>query len=297
MTNTRRAVPRKWIRREIATLDPVADSERIVRLTLESLLPPVGERVFLELLFTVSLMRVMGELEGAAAVDRDGKGKVYHHGDRRTDDTIHYLTGWMYDGAGSPQARSSAAEIKRIHDSYARHYSMSNETFIHTIAYFTVQIECLTEIVGAPGFTDVEKEAQVRHWRTIGEYLGVRDMPETWDGMIRAMRAYEADPAWFAPSDAGHRVSETLVSQFGERVLPRGFRWLAKPLILSLHDDHVLEALGLPKPRPVVTTTMRAVVRAAFFVVREVLPDRHTAVRPAGSAGELTRSAPGSRSA
>ena len=278
MTMTRKTAPRRWIHSEISDLDPDTDSEQIVRLLLESLLPPIGGRAFLELLFTVSLMRVMGQLEGAAVVDRQGKGKVYRHGDRRADDTIRYLTGWMYDGANSPAARASAAEIKRIHDSYGKHYSMSNDTFVHTIAFFTLQIECLTSIVGAPGFTEKERAAQVRHWRTIGEYLGVHGMPDTWEGMERAMRDYEASPEWFAPSDAGHRVSEALVEQFAVRVFPYGLRWLAKPLILSLHEDHVLATLKMPKPRPATVAIMRATVRAALFIVRVVLPDRRRTI-------------------
>jgi hypothetical protein len=243
-------------------------------LTISSLLPPVGERFVLELLFTVSLMRVMGQLEGAAAVDRDGRGKVYRNGDRRTDDTIRHLMGWFDHGASSPQTRVSTAEVKRIHDAIGQRYAMSNETFVHTIAFFTVQIECVTNIVGAPGLTEKERAAQVRHWRAVGAQLGVREMPDSWNGMVEAMRAYEAVPQWFGPSDAAHRVSEVLIEQFGRRALPRGLRWWARPLVLSLHEDHVLAALGLTKPRPAVVMVARAMVRLGLFVIRDLLPDR-----------------------
>ncbi|MDR7166283.1 hypothetical protein J2W56_000001 [Nocardia kruczakiae] len=202
------------IRTDIDGLCPHDPTAHTVRSILGSLLPPVGSRFVLDLVFTVSLMRVMGQLEGAAAVDRQGRGKVYRNGDRRAADTIGYLIGWMYDGADSAATRTSAAEIKRIHDRIGQRYSMSNETFVHTIAYFTVQLECLTDIVGAPGFSEAERQAQVRHWRTIGTYLGVRDMPGSWEGMQQALRAYEGAPEWFGPSAAGHRVAETLLRQF-----------------------------------------------------------------------------------
>lgn len=261
------------MRKEIEHLDPTTDSERVMRLILGSLLPPVGGHLMLDLLFTASLMRVMGQLEGAAAVDRNGTGKVHRNGDRRSDDTIRYLTGWIYDGADSPNARASAAEVKAIHDRIGQRYAMSNETFVHTIAFFTLQIECITNIVGAPGFTDIERAAQVRHWRTVGGHLGVREMPETWEGMRRAMQAYESSPQWFGPSAAGRRVSELLIEQFGSRTFPPGLRRLARPLILSLHEDHVLRALQLRKPRPPVVAMMRSIVRAWLFVARQVLPD------------------------
>jgi hypothetical protein len=48
-----------------------------------------------------------------------------------------------------------------MHDHYAREDSMSNETFVHTIAFFTVQFECLYRLVGAKGFTPTERIAQV----------------------------------------------------------------------------------------------------------------------------------------
>ncbi|OHV05271.1 oxygenase MpaB family protein [Mycobacterium talmoniae] len=268
----------KWMRDEIERLDPVADSEQIMRLMISSLLPPFGSRFILELLFTVSLMRVMGQFEGAAAVDRQGRGKVYRNGDRRADDTIRYLTGWVYDGASSPQTQASAADVKRIHDRIGQRYQMSNETFVHTIAFFTVQIECITNIVGAPGFTERERAAQVRHWRAVGEYLGVRAMPDSWSGMQEAMRAYETEPQWFGPSEAAHRVSEKLLEQFGRRTFPPGLRWLARPLVLSLHEDHVLTALMMVKPRPAVVAVNRRMVRAAFWVIRELLPDRREVI-------------------
>ncbi|MFC9473028.1 oxygenase MpaB family protein [Nocardia sp. NPDC056952] len=263
----------KRIRREIAGLDPAVDSERITRLVLASLLPPVGSRMVLEVVFTVSLMRVMGQFEGAAAVDRQGHGKVHRHGDQRAADTIGHLVSWMTDGAGSARTQSATAEVKRIHDGIGQRYQMSNETLVHTIAYFTVQIEYITAIVGAPGFTEIEREAQVRHWRTIGEHLGVRDMPTSWQGMEDAVRAYERDPEWFGASEAAHRAGEAILQQFGVRAFPSVLRWLARPLVLSLHDDHVLDALGLSKPAPAVVSSLRAAVRATFFLIREVLPD------------------------
>jgi hypothetical protein len=271
------------IREEIDGLGPGPDTARIVRSILDSLLPPVGAGFVLDLVYTISLMRVMGQFEGAAAVDRNGRGKVHRDGDRRADDTIRYLTGWIYDGADSAAARTSAAEIERIHQRIGQRYAMSNETFVHTLAYFTIQLECLTEIVGAPGFSDHEREAQVRHWRTIGAYLGVRDMPDSWDGMRQAVWDYESAPEWFGFSAAGHGVAEALVRQFAFRCFPRGLRWLARPLALSLHDDHVLTALGMRKPAPAVVATIRAVGHAAVFVVRRLPPPR----------GVLSAAAPG----
>jgi len=245
-------------------VDPVADSARIVRLSTERLLPRYGEATALNLVYCLGFLRVSGQLEGARAVDRHGAGKIHRQGDRRAEDTVGYFLTWIQHGPASEEGAASLERVRRMHDHYAREYSISNETMLHTIALFTVQHEQLLRLVGAAGFSQIEKEAQVTHWRAIGERLGARDMPATWEGMERFLEWYEGSPAWFGPSPEAHRCAEALIEQFANRRLPAGLRWAARPLLLSLLGDQVLHAVGEEKPARPIVRLVRRLVRAGL---------------------------------
>lgn len=269
---------RKWIAADIARLDPDTDSAQIMCLIINQLLPRRGGGVLLNVLYTVGFMHIAGQREGARAVDRHGTGKIHRDGDRRANDTLSFFLGWFQHGPRSPDGNASLAQIKRIHDHYARDYSMSNETFIHTIALFTVQFEQLFSLVGAEGFTQTEKAAQVTHWRGVGDGLGVRELPTRWADMERFRQWYEASPDRFGPTPEATRCVNALIDQFSDRWLPTRLRWAGRPLLLSLHNDHTLRAIGQTKPHSPVVWLVRHLVRAGLFVNRRVLSDRRELV-------------------
>lgn len=241
-----------------------------MRTINDRMLPPVGAGLARNLLYTVGFMRVVGEIEGAAAVDRAGTGKVYDRADGRADETVAYFDEWMVWGAQSDLAAVSVDRVRKIHTAVGKRYSMSPETFVHTTAFFTMQIEILLTLVGAPPFNTSERQAQVDHWRKIGELLGVEQIPTTWEGMEVALREYESDPRWFGYTPAAKRCSDALMDQFNRRWLPPGLRRAGRPFLLSLHEPHVLVALGQPQPSAPVAWLSRRIVRAALWVSRQL---------------------------
>jgi hypothetical protein len=271
---------KRWIEEEIARLNPVDDSEAIVLLSANRLLPRFGAAMVLNLLYCLGFLRVSGQLEGARAVDRDGSGKVHRHGDRRAEDTVLHFTTWIQYGPTSEKGLALLQGVKRMHDHYAKQYSFSNETMVHTIALFTVQFEHMFRLVGAKGYSQIEKEAQVTHWRAIGEQLGTREMPETWEGMERFLEWYENSPEWFGPTPEGYRCSAALIGQFSDRWLPRGFRWAGRLLLLSLVEDHVLRVLGQGKPARPIVWLVRRIVRTVMLVNQRLLPERRQLIDP-----------------
>lgn len=246
------------------------DREVSMQTITDSLLPPVGADFVRNLLYTVGFMRVLGELEGAAAVDRQGKGKVYARGDARADETIAYFDEWSVWGARSDLTAASVERVRKIHAAYGKRYSMSPETFIHTVAFFTLQIGIILKIVGAPMFSDSERRAQVEHWRRIGELLAVENMPTTWEGMELALQQYESDPRWFGYTPAAKQSSDALIEQFTRQWFPRGFRRVGKSVVLSLHEPHVLVALGQQRPSVVASWVTRRAVRAGLYISRRL---------------------------
>lgn len=223
--------------------------------------PPVGAAMLYNLIYAVGFTRISGSVEGAEAVDRAGTGKIHRHGDRRADDTTHHFLSWMRHGAHSAESRASIATVMRMHDHYGQLYAMSNETFVHGIAVFTLLFDEVLQIVGVDAFSDEEKAAQVAHWFAIGEQLGVQNMPDSWSGMQHAMLAYEADPQWFRPTPEGYRCTRALIDQFNNRWLPRFLHPVGRAVLLSLQPDQVLWAAGERKPPAIVVQIVRLSLR------------------------------------
>jgi hypothetical protein len=271
---------RREIPEEIARLDPAADSTRIILLSTNRLLPRYGAAMLFNLLYCLGFLRVSGQIEGARAVDRDGGGKIHRRGDRRAEDTVRHFTTWIRYGPTSEEGLALLQGVKRVHDHYAKNYSISNETMVHTIALFAVQFEHMFRLVGAEGFSQAEKDAQVTHWRAIGAHLGTHDMPETWEGMEHFLEWYEASPKWFGSTPEGHRCSEALIGQFSDRWLPKGFRWTGRLLLLSLVEDHVLRAIDQKKPARPLVWLVRRLVHTGLLAEQRLFPKRRGLIDP-----------------
>ncbi|MHA3021646.1 oxygenase MpaB family protein [Mycobacterium sp. BMJ-28] len=236
----------------------------------DSLLPPFGAGIARNLLYTVGFMRLLGEHEAAAVVDRAGTGKVHTAGERRADETVAYFDRWMQLGAKNKEATPSMERVRSIHSHYAKQYPMSQPTFVHSIAFFTLQLDLFLRRVGARQFNTAERNLQVAHWRAVGEVLGVEDMPDSWDGMERALSAYESSPEWFGFTPQARHASDALIGQFSQRWLLPGFRWVGRPILCSLHEPHVLDAIGQPHPPPVVGRIVRLTVRWMLEISRRL---------------------------
>lgn len=279
-THAKQPRKRKWFTQEIALLDPVADSATVMLLIVNQLLPRYGGAMLLNAIYSIGTIRMCGQIEGARALDRRGTGKIIKEGERRAHDTVSSMTRWIQHGPLSAEGMASLARVKRMHDHFAVDHPMSNETFVHTIAYFVIQFDRLFQLVGAREFTDNEKLAQVTHWRFVGEQLGTRDLPQSWEGMEQFVTHYEACPQWYGPTPEAHRCAVAVLQQFCDRRLPIGLKWLGRVVLLSLSDDHVLNAVGLEKPPKLLVWLTRKMVCLGLFVNYRLLPDRSDLIDP-----------------
>ncbi|MCM6776694.1 DUF2236 domain-containing protein [Nocardia sp. CDC159] len=267
----------KWMRAEIERLDSEADSARIVRLTSCRLLP--RSLLVVHLFYTVGFVRFAGPPESAAAVDRDGTGMVYEHGIRRADETMFQLFSWIDDGVFDAASREGLDQVRHWHSGVARTWPMPAHTFQHSAAVFTLIYDrLLRRIAGAPGLSDTERRAQLRHWRAVSERLGVTDIPHTWHGMEELLESYEHGPH-FAYSPAGQRLANALLDQFATRWFPRPLRWFGRWLALAFSEEHVIDTLGIARPPGVFTVAVRRLARVAVFAKQHVLPDPRAVFR------------------
>lgn len=257
-----------------AQAEPAGDSATLVAGFIEQLTKPQApDDMANNLMYAVVLMRIVGEVEGSAAVHRAGTGKIHRRPDQRADDTSHHFLLWMLRGAASQETAVSVAKVQALHDHYAKSYSFSNESYLHSIALFTIMFDELFTLVGVKGgLSGEQKAAQVEHWRTIGGYMGIRDMPDTWAGMQGVVREYEQNPQWYRATAEGHRCAESLIDQFNNRFVPRPLHPVGRAMLLSLQPDHVLAVISEPKPPAPVVWSFRRVVQAGLLIQLKVVP-------------------------
>ncbi|MBL1080182.1 hypothetical protein JK358_37885 [Nocardia sp. 2] len=261
----------KWIRAEIERLDPEVDSERIVRLTSCRYLPK--SLLLVHLFYTVGFIRFAGPPVSAESVDRNGTGLLYDHGIRRADETMFHLFSWIDDGVSSPASIASLDYVRNWHSGVARNWPMPMHTFQHSAAVFTLGFDrLLHHVAGAPGLSDNERRAQIIHWRSVSQCLGVIDVPHTWHGMEQLLESYEHG-AEFAYSPAGQRLANALIDQFATRWFPRPLHWFGRWLALAFSEKHVVDTLQIPQAPTVFTYAVRRLARAAVFTRRHLLPD------------------------
>jgi hypothetical protein len=268
---------RQSVQDDVGGPDPVADPAEVVRRLFERMLPPVGAHLFANFIYTIGQMRSTASPEGAAAVNRAGHGKVHRAADQRADATSIFFLDWARHGGSSDKTAASVAKVKAMHDHYGASYSMSNETFVAGICLFALLFETITSLLGVELLSEAEKVAQVEHWRAIGEQLGVRDMPDTWAGMQSVLYDYEHSPQWFYPTAEAHQCAAVLIEQFNQRWLPRPLHGLGRTVFLSLHEDHVLWALGYRKPAAPAVWLVRKTLAGALLARQALTSNRKTA--------------------
>ncbi|MDX1802806.1 MAG: oxygenase MpaB family protein [Alcanivorax sp.] len=261
----------KWMRHEIARLDPFVDAPRIIHLHLNSTLP--ASAMLNNLIYTLGLVRLCASREQAIPVHRDGKGKVYRKGDQRADETNVHLLMWLDRDLSDPAIRESLAHVRHLHGVIARKWPMRKEAFLHALASFTLLLDRFrTRVLGAPPVNEQVRHALVHQFVQIGEMLGIDHIPPTWEGMEGYLEAYE-DSVHLGYSEEGAAVANALINQFVSRWLPRGLRQTGRKVIIGLLEAPIADALRLPRPGRILTRAAHTAIRALLFARCYLLPD------------------------
>lgn len=262
---------RKWMRREIQSLDPEKDAPRIIQLYLSAILP--RSAMLNNLIYTIGLVRLCASREQAVPVHRDGRGKVYSRGDQRADETNFHLFMWLDRDLSSPDARASLAHVKQVHDMIARRWPMRQEAFLHALASFTLFVENFqTRVLGLAPLGEKERAALLHQFRSIGAALGISNIPTSWGDMQASLDAYEqSDNVGY--SVEGAAVTEALIEQFLARWLPARWHKPGRSLIIALLEPHIAAALRLRRPPLLVSLAIRSLAKAGLLAKLWLLPD------------------------
>jgi mpaB/rubber oxygenase-like protein len=233
---------------EIHGLDPERDSQRIVYLDACFEFPFDTTRALELALFRTFAVPSIARL-------LDSTGEFPRRAQKRYDDTDLLISSFCEAGHDSELGRRAIRRMNQIHG----RFEIPNEDFLYVLSTFMFEPFRWNARFGWRLLTEIEKEGTFRFWQQVGRLMAIRDVPETLADFERFNVEFERDR--FAYSEEGRRVADATMSMF-VAWFPGLPRWLGRRGIQAILDDHLLDALGYPRPSAALRRTAYVSVRA-----------------------------------
>ncbi len=272
-----RTKPRKWISRELDTLDPHRDYERIWDLSSSYYVSDF----LMDYVYAITFPRFLVTTRGARAVLREGHGKIHERPNKRMDDTSRHMLTWWANGPSHPSTRRSVESLNNLHHHYAKQYPghfSFNEDYIYTLCYEGAMMHRLKISLGMKGFDEKLQTATWEFWSRMAKLFvngddgsPLCDFPNDFAGMNEYMDRYEA--AQWPTNPWGDQVADVVLRPFAERHFPRALHPVAKVMVTSLYPDWVLRTHGIARPHPLVRWIVRRGFRLGLTFAEKVAPD------------------------
>jgi hypothetical protein len=248
-----------WQRR-IAELDPETDYQEISRIVGVYEFPWDIQQSLSFALFRTYAVPTIGRLlyDTHEFTERTQK---------RHDDTALVLETVLVEGMESPDGRTAVRRMNQMHGSY----DISNDDMRYVLSTFVVTPQRWIRDYGWRRGSDAEKLAVVRYYQRLGTLMGIKDIPDDFQGFETLLDAYEAEH--FVYDEKSRAVAEAtleLLVSFYPKILARPVELFSR----SLMDDHLLEAFGFRKPPRIVVALARGGLRMRGRFVRLMPPRR-----------------------
>ena len=220
---------------EIRTLDPYddADRDRIVTLTGRYDFPWDWDQGT-----AIAFLRDYGVPSISRLLDRTREFE--DHGVKRYDDTLFFQEEAILEGVDSERSRAAVRRLNRIHG----HYDIPNDEFQYVLATTIVGPVRWIRRYGWRPVDAHELVALARFTTRFGELMGIKGLPETYDGYEELLDSYESERFEFDP--ANRRVTEATI-RIGRQTAP----WYLKPgfrrVSIALMDEPLRVALGMER--------------------------------------------------
>ena len=234
-------------------LDPRTDFEEIYRnLSMYDFPWDFTQALSFALFRTYAVPSVGGLLSESRGFDDTQK---------RYDDTALLLEPAYRLGFEEPESRAAIRRINQMH----RAYDIPDHEFRYVLSTFVVVPKRWLDEFGKRPLTPNELEASVQYYRTLGRHMGIKDVPETYEGFERLMDSYEA--AHFGHDPGGRRVADaTLALMAGFQPAP--VRPLMDVFSRSLMDPPLRAAFRYADPPRWVEAVSRGLLRARGRLLR-----------------------------
>ncbi|MFI7400584.1 oxygenase MpaB family protein [Streptomyces sp. NPDC049541] len=246
---------------QIRRMDPHKDASEIYRLSAAYEFPWDFTRSLELALYRTYAVPSIGRLLAETS-------ELTRRTQKRYDDTTLLLDAVVEHGFGSPQADTAIRRINQMH----RSYDIANDDMRYVLCTFVVMPKRWIDAYGWRRLSRHETVASAVHYRTLGRYMGIRDIPESYEEYEACLDSYEE--AHFGWDEDARRVSDATLALMASWY-PRPLAPLLRTSILGLLDDHLLSAFRYPPPNAATRALVRRAVRARGRVVR-LLPPRRT---------------------
>jgi len=248
--------------REIRTLDPERDTDRIVWLTSRHEFPwDYTQGTGIAFLRDYGIPSISRLLDRTRQFEDDGV--------KRYDDTLLFAEEASVEGIDSDRSHAAVRRLNRIHG----HYDIPNDEFRYVLATTIVGPVRWIEEFGWRRLDPIEVRALARFTTRFGELMGIRDLPTTYDGYLELLTSYEREH--FASDPANRRVTEATL-RIARETAPTPLKPVVRRVTIALMDEPLREALGLPRQPGWFTAAVRAGLRLRARVLR-LAPPRRTA--------------------
>ncbi|MGW1607991.1 oxygenase MpaB family protein [Streptomyces sp. NPDC002285] len=245
---------------QIRRMDPFREASEIYRLTSAYEFPWDFTRALELALYRTYAVPAIGRLlaETSELTDRTQK---------RYDDTSLLLGAVVEHGFDSEQGRTAIRRINQMHGSY----DISNDDMRYVLCTFVVMPRRWIDAYGWRRLSRHEVIASTVHYGTLGGYMGIQDVPESYEDFETCLDAYEE--ARFGWDENARRVSDATLDLMASWY-PRPLAPLLRTSTLALLDDSLLRAFRYPTPSAATRTLVRRAVRARGRAVRLLPPRR-----------------------
>ncbi len=251
--------------REILTLDPRRDHQRIVFLTGRCDFPFDLTRALELALFRTFCVPSIGGL-------LDRTGEFGQRTQRRYDDTDLIVSEMMEHGYDSERGARAIARMNAIHS----RFKISNADFLYVLSTFVFGPLDWIDRFGWRPLVEAERLAMFYFWREVGARMHITDIPSEYEEFARFSRDYER--THFRANPGSQRVAAATMGMFAgwapwpvSRVVPLFMR--------ALMDPPLLRALELPEPSPAIRALTAATLRLRGRVEHLLSPSSRAILR------------------
>jgi hypothetical protein len=256
--------PSAWLR-EILTLDPEQDAQRIVHIDTVYEFPFDTTR---------SLEFALFRTFASPAVSRllDETQEFALRAQRRYDDTDLILSTIVESGYDSDEGKRAIRRLNRLH----RRFDIANEDFLYVLSTFVYEPIRWNERFGWRRFVEHERLAWFHYWREVGTRMAIKQIPATFEELKHYNVEYERANFRFTNSNA--RVARASRDMF-LAWFPGLPKRLGAHAISALMDDRLREAIGFPHPPHPIGRAVEGALRARGRAIRLLPPRRRPKLR------------------
>ncbi len=246
--------------KHIETLDPEKDAHQIVAVS-----SAFDFAQDMEISLGLAFFRTFAVPSIARLLDETKQFENF--GQKRYDDTALLLAEFLENGLDSDRGREAIRRMNQIH----AQYDIANDDFVYTLTTFIFEPIRWIDRFGWRPLSEKEKLAAFYMWRRVGQMMGLRELPTTYEAMEEFNRHYERENFRF--SAASERVSRaTLKVLVG--FLPRlpFVGDLACQGVYALLDEPLRRAVGFPAAHPLVQTAVDNAFKARALALKYLGP-------------------------